>query len=87
MRLAHVAGAFGLALLTGFTLLQQVLTPQGDPRQKMMGYMMPLVTLFIFYGFPAGLNLYWTVNSILTVGQQWWIHRQGPHPAAAAKPA
>ena len=84
-------GGFAIHLLplvlTGFTLLQQVLTPQGDPRQKMMGYMMPMVTLFIFYGFPSGLNLYWTVNSVLTVGQQWWIHRRDPHPAPAAKPA
>jgi len=68
-----------------FTALQTLLTPQGDPRQKMMGYMMPLVTLFIFYSFPAGLALYWTVNSILTVAQQWMIHREDPtHKPAAA---
>jgi len=72
-------------VLFGFTVLQQVWTPVGDPRQKMMGYMMPLVTLFIFYGFPAGLNLYWTVNSMVTVAQQWVIHREEPgtRPAPA----
>jgi YidC/Oxa1 family membrane protein insertase len=49
----------------------------------MMGYMMPAVMLFIFYSFPAGLNLYWTVNSILTVAQHWWIHREAPSAAPA----
>ena len=59
------------------TILQQKLTPMTDPRQKMMGYMMPVMMLFIFYSFPAGLNLYWTMNNILTVAQQWNIHREG----------
>jgi YidC/Oxa1 family membrane protein insertase len=61
------------------TIAQQRFTPMNDPRQKMMGYMMPFVMLFIFYSFPAGLNLYWTVNNILTVYQNWRIHRE--HPA------
>jgi len=58
------------------TILQQKLTPMTDPRQKMMGYMMPVMMLFIFYSFPAGLNLYWTMNNVLTVMQQWNIHRE-----------
>jgi YidC/Oxa1 family membrane protein insertase len=66
------------------SVVQAKLTPTGaDPRQKMMGYMMPAVLLFIFYSFPAGLNLYWTVNNILTVAQQWHIHREHPAPQAA----
>ncbi len=70
-------------IMFGTSLLQAKLTPTGaDPRQKMMGYMMPAVLLFIFYSFPAGLNLYWTVNNILQVGQQWMIHREFPTPAA-----
>ncbi len=70
-------------LLFVTTILQQKLTPMSaDPRQKMMGYMMPAVMLFIFYSFPAGLNLYWTVNNILTVAQQWWIQRE-EHPVTA----
>jgi len=66
------------------TVAQQKVTPVTDPRQKMMGYMMPVVMLFIFYSFPAGLNLYWTVNNVLTVAQQWNIHRepQAALPAA-----
>jgi YidC/Oxa1 family membrane protein insertase len=63
-------------IMFGTTILQQRLTPMTDPRQKMMGYMMPMMMLFIFYSFPAGLNLYWTMNNILTVAQQWNIHRE-----------
>jgi YidC/Oxa1 family membrane protein insertase len=61
------------------TLLQQKLTPMSDPKQKLMGYLMPVMMLFIFYSFPAGLNLYLTVNNVLTVGQQWQIHREVAH--------
>jgi YidC/Oxa1 family membrane protein insertase len=58
------------------TVLQQKVTPMTDPRQKMMGYLMPFVMLFIFYSFPSGLNLYWTVNNILTAAQNWHILRE-----------
>ena len=95
--MAVIVDAFMTILLTAmdvlpivlffFTLLQQLLTPQTDPRQKMMGYMMPIVTLFIFYGFPAGLNLYWTVNSVLTVWQQWLIHREDPTTKPSPTPS
>lgn len=84
-------GGFGIhvlpVILFGVTVLQQLWTPVGDSRQKMMGYMMPVVTLFIFYSFPAGLNLYWTVNSVMTAAQQWSIHREDPQKPAPAKPA
>jgi YidC/Oxa1 family membrane protein insertase len=84
--IAVIAG-FGIHVLPVLmfltTLLQQRLTPVTDPRQKMIGYMMPVVMLFIFYSFPAGLNLYWTVTNALQVGQQWWIHREDAPRAAA----
>lgn len=66
------------------TVWQQKLTPMTDPRQKMIGYMMPVVMLFIFYSFPAGLNLYWTVNNVLTVAQQWSIHREAERETKVA---
>ena len=66
------------------TIWQQKLTPMTDPRQKMIGYMMPFMMLFIFYSFPAGLNLYWTVNNVLTVAQQWTIHREAEREAKVA---
>jgi YidC/Oxa1 family membrane protein insertase len=81
------AGSFPIHVLPvvmfATTLLQQKLTPVSDPKQKLMGYMMPVMMLFIFYSFPAGLNLYWTVNNVLTVAQQWHIHREVAHEAKA----
>lgn len=61
-----------LPLIMGASmLLQQKLTPQpADPMQAKMAYIMPLVFLFMFASFPAGLVLYWTVSNILSIGQQ-----------------
>ena len=46
-----------------------------DPRQKGMVYMMPILFTFLFYRLPSGLVLYWLVNNIMSIGQQWLIHR------------
>lgn len=64
-------------IMTGTTILQQKLTPT-DPRQAAMAYMMPVVMLIFFYSFPSGLVIYWTVNNVLQVAQQWWINRHEP---------
>ena len=37
---------------------------------------MPVAFSFFFMFFPAGLVLYWTVNSILSIAQQWVITRR-----------
>ena len=37
---------------------------------------MPLVFSFMFFMFPAGLVLYWVVNNVLSILQQWLITRQ-----------
>jgi YidC/Oxa1 family membrane protein insertase len=56
--------------------LQQGMTPTaGDPNQRKMMLMMPLMFTFMFVSFPAGLTVYWLVNNILTIGQQYWISR------------
>lgn len=62
-----------LTLLMGGTMfLQQWLTPQqGDPTQQRMMMFMPLVFTFMFINFPAGLVLYWLVNNVLTIAQQY----------------
>jgi YidC/Oxa1 family membrane protein insertase len=62
-------------VMTATTILQQKLTPT-DPRQAMMAYMMPVVMLIFFYSFPSGLVIYWTVNNVLQIAQQWWMNRQ-----------
>lgn len=37
--------------------------------------LMPILFTFLFYGFPAGLVLYWLTNNLVSIGQQWWIQR------------
>jgi YidC/Oxa1 family membrane protein insertase len=66
-----------LTLLMGASMLvQQWLTPQqGDPTQQRMMMFMPLVFTYMFINFPAGLVLYWLVNNVLTIGQQYVMMR------------
>jgi YidC/Oxa1 family membrane protein insertase len=63
-------------LMGGSMFLQQWMTPQqGDPTQQRMMMFMPLVFTFMFINFPAGLVLYWLVNNMLTIAQQYWMMR------------
>ena len=49
---------------------------------------MPLAFGVTFFFFPAGLVLYWVVNNLLSIAQQWQITRMiGGQSAAKAKPA
>lgn len=58
-------------LMTVSMFLQQKLAPQaGDPAQRRMFLMMPLIFGVMFMSFPAGLVLYWLTNNVLTIGQQ-----------------
>ncbi|KAB1442254.1 membrane protein insertase YidC [Pseudodesulfovibrio senegalensis] len=60
-------------LIMGATMfLQQLMTPTaGDPTQKKIMMFMPLVFTFIFLNFPSGLVVYWLLNNLLSIGQQW----------------
>jgi YidC/Oxa1 family membrane protein insertase len=52
-------------------LIQQILTPStGDPMQKRMMYLLPVVFTFMFLKFPSGLVLYWLVNNVFSILQQ-----------------
>ncbi len=64
-------------ILMGATMfLQQRLTPTvGDPVQQKIMMFLPIVFTFLFISFPAGLVIYWTVNNILTISQQFYIYR------------
>jgi YidC/Oxa1 family membrane protein insertase len=66
-----------LTLLMGATMLiQQWLTPQqGDPTQQRVMMLMPLLFTFMFINLPSGLVLYWLVNNVLTIAQQYWMLR------------
>jgi YidC/Oxa1 family membrane protein insertase len=68
---------FVLPVLMGATMLaQQWLNPQPvDPLQKKLMYALPVVFTGMFLFFPAGLVLYWVVQNVLSVAQQWQINR------------
>jgi YidC/Oxa1 family membrane protein insertase len=58
-----------------------------DPMQAKMMMIMPLVFGVMFFFFPSGLVLYWVVNNILSIAQQWWITRtMAAKPKAANDP-
>lgn len=64
-----------LPLLMGASMLiQQRLNPAPiDPVQQKVMAMLPIVFTVFFAFFPAGLVLYWVVNNILSIAQQWYI--------------
>ncbi len=65
----------GIMALTGF--LQFKLNPAPpDPVQAKMFMFMPLVMAGMFAFFPSGLVLYYVVNSLLSIAQQWNINRR-----------
>lgn len=67
-----------LPLIMGATMfIQQRLNPaQMDPTQQRVMMLMPVVFTFMFLWFPAGLVLYWVVNNILSISQQWIITKR-----------
>ena len=67
-----------LTLLMGATMfLQQKMMPTGgDPTQAKIMMFMPLFFTVIFVNFPAGLVLYWLVNNVLTIGQQFYTNKR-----------
>lgn len=69
---------FVLPLLMGVSMfVQQKLNPQPpDPIQAKVMMALPFVFTVFFAFFPAGLVLYWTVNNILSIAQQWYITRK-----------
>jgi len=78
---------FVLPLLMGGSMyLQQLMSPaMGDPMQVRMMRLMPVMFTALFLFFPAGLVLYWLVNNVLSIAQQWWVMRQ--HDLAQASRA
>lgn len=69
---------FILPAFMGFTMwIQQKLNPAPtDPMQAKVMQFLPIIFTFFFLWFPAGLVLYWVVNNILSIAQQWIITRQ-----------
>ncbi len=63
-------------LMTATMVLQTRMNPvPPDPVQARVMQIMPFVFSIFFFFFPAGLVLYWLVNNILSIAQQWQIQR------------
>ncbi len=57
-------------------IIQTKLNPTPpDPVQAKVMMLMPIVFSVMFFFFPAGLVLYWTMQNILGIGQQWYINK------------
>lgn len=67
-----------LPIVMGLTMvLQQKMTPTAmDPKQAKMMMLMPIVFTFMFLTFPAGLVLYWLVNNVLAITQQYFVNKK-----------
>jgi len=65
-------------ILMGVTMfLQQKMSPTtGDAMQAKMMLFMPIIFTFMFLNFPAGLVLYWLVNNVLSIAQQYMVMRK-----------
>lgn len=66
-------------------IIQTKLNPKPtDPIQAKVMMFMPVVFSIFFFFFPAGLVLYWVVNNIISIWQQWYVNKS-IHAAALAK--
>jgi len=72
-----------LPILMGGAMLYQSKmggSPTGDAvpaaQTKMMTYLMPIIFTIFFYGMPSGLVIYWLVNNILSIVQQYYVQKE-----------
>jgi len=75
--LAEMDPYYVLPILMGATMyIQQLITPNQiqDEMQKKLFQFLPVIFTFFFLWFPAGLTLYWFINNLFTVGQQYYVN-------------
>ena len=67
-----------LTLVMGASMLlqQKMSPPMGDPAQAKMMMLMPVVFTVIFINFSSGLVLYWLVNNIFSIAQQYYTQKK-----------
>ncbi len=102
MTLPVIGNAFSLLpLLMGASMFVQTKiggsltgSPASSATPKGFNTMLPILFTFLFYKMPSGLVVYWIVNTVLSVAQQYYIHREPdenkdgapagatPHPVA-----
>jgi YidC/Oxa1 family membrane protein insertase len=76
--LAKMDPYFILPILMGGTMFwQQHITPTNftDPMQEKIFKFLPLIFTFFFITFPAGLTLYWFVNNLFSISQQYFVNK------------
>ena len=76
--LAEMDPYYILPILMGATMfIQQLITPNQiqDEMQKKLFKFLPLIFTVFFLWFPAGLTLYWFINNLFTIGQQYYINK------------
>jgi len=72
------------ALMVVTMFIQQAMTPTTvDPAQKRMFYIMPIVMGWIFKELPSGVVLYYLMQNVLTIIQQWIMNKWFSEPATA----
>ncbi len=76
----------GLATLMGITMFIQQKMTVTDPKQKMMVYIMPIMLTLLFFSFPSGLNLYYFMFNLLSIGQQIYTTKFKPQEPENTKP-
>jgi YidC/Oxa1 family membrane protein insertase len=76
-----------LPIIMGITMIIQTkLNPTPpDPIQAKVMMIMPIAFSVFFFFFPAGLVLYWVVNNVLSIAQQWYVTHGVEQEKAAAK--
>lgn len=67
-----------LPILMGATMLiQQKMTPSTmEPTQQKIMLILPVIFTFVFLTFPSGLVLYWLINNIFGIAQQFYINQK-----------
>lgn len=87
-----VGNAFSvMPILMGASMLMQskigggIAGPSSTATQpKAMTYMLPIVFTVLFYRMPSGLVLYWLINTVLSIAQQYYINKGAEATAAAS---
>jgi len=88
--LAHMDPYYVLPILMGASMwFQQRITPSNftDPLQEKIFRWFPVIMTVFFLFFPSGLVLYWLVNNLFTIGQQYFINHMYNKQKEAAKAA
>ena len=85
INIPYLGGIPVLTLLMGASMfLQQKMTPStADPTQAKIMMFLPIMFTFMFLNFASGLVLYWFINNLLAILQQYLINKQANNPLAA----